>query len=119
MNMSQELKENWLPKQQARYARRDREGKTRMLDELCEDHGYDRKYAIKLLRGWLSAPTGRPHPGAQPQYGLVEPIVREIWLAGRAALRQPLGAHSQAVAALLRTALRRGQRTQMTARDSP
>ena len=37
MNMSQELKSQWLPKAQARYARRNREGKSRMLDELCED----------------------------------------------------------------------------------
>ncbi len=79
MNMSQALKTNWLPKQQARYARRDREGKSRMLDELCEDHGYARKYAIKLLRGSLPRPTGNPHPGPEPQYELIEPIVRKIW----------------------------------------
>jgi len=36
MNMSKELKVDWLPKLQARYARRNREGKGRMLDELCE-----------------------------------------------------------------------------------
>jgi hypothetical protein len=87
MNMSQELKEKWLPKQQARYARRSREGKSRMLDELCEDYAYERKYAIKLLRGSLPRPTGRPHPGPEPQYGLIEPIVREIWLAAE----QPCG----------------------------
>ena len=51
MNMSQELKIQWLPKAQVRYARRNREGKSRMLDELCEDYHYDRKYAIKLLSG--------------------------------------------------------------------
>ena len=32
MNMSQELKSQWLPKAQARYGRRNREGKSRMLD---------------------------------------------------------------------------------------
>jgi hypothetical protein len=51
MNMSKELKSDWLPKLQTRYARRSREGKSRMLDELCEDYEYERKYAIKLLRG--------------------------------------------------------------------
>ena len=103
MHMSQELKGNWLPKQQARYARRNREGKSRMLDELCEDHQYERKYAIKLLRGSLPGPTGRPHPGPEPQYGLIEPIVREIWLggAGRATLRQAPGAHPGAMVAVL------------------
>lgn len=87
MHMSQELKTKWLPKQQARYARRTREGKSRMLDELCEDHDYERKYAIKLLRGSLPRPTGRPRPGPEPQYGLIEPIVREIWVAAE----QPCG----------------------------
>jgi hypothetical protein len=42
MNMSTELKEDWLPKLQGRYARRSREGKSRMLDELCEDYKYER-----------------------------------------------------------------------------
>jgi hypothetical protein len=49
VKMSKELRSQWLPKLQARYAGRGREGKGRMLDELCEDHGYERKYAIKLL----------------------------------------------------------------------
>ena len=48
MNMSQELKSEWLPKARMRYARRNREGKSRMLDELCEDYHYERKYAIQL-----------------------------------------------------------------------
>ncbi len=65
--MSQALKTNWLPKQQARYARRNREGKSRMLDELYEDHGCARKYAINLLRGSLPQATGNPHPGPEPQ----------------------------------------------------
>ena len=43
MNMSQELKEHLLPKVQARYAQRSRAGKSRLLDEFCEDHGYERK----------------------------------------------------------------------------
>jgi hypothetical protein len=34
MHMSQEVKENWLPKVRARYEKRGREGKTQMLDEL-------------------------------------------------------------------------------------
>ncbi len=36
MNMSKALKKDWLPKLQARYAHRNREGKSRMLDELCD-----------------------------------------------------------------------------------
>jgi hypothetical protein len=87
MNMSKELKKNWLPKQQARYARRSREGKSRMLDELCEDYKYERKYAIKLLRGGLPTPTGRVHPGPERKYQVVEPVVRQIWLTAE----QPCG----------------------------
>lgn len=87
MNMSQELKEKMLPKLQARYERRNREGKSRMLDELCEDYGYERKYAIKLLKGSLPASRGGARPGPEPQYGLIEAIVREVWLAAE----QPCG----------------------------
>lgn len=87
MHMSQEMKENWLPKVQARYEKRSREGKTRMLNELCEDHGYERKYAIKLLNGSLPKFNGRSRPGPVPRYEVIEPIVRQIWLAAE----QPCG----------------------------
>ena len=85
--MSQELKREWLSKAQARYGRRHREGKSRMLDELCEDYGYERKYAIKLLRGVSAPATGRPRPGPEPQYEIIEPVVRQIWLTSE----QPCG----------------------------
>ena len=51
--MSEELKKECLAKLIGRYARRNREGKGRMLDELCEDFDYERKYAIKLLGSGL------------------------------------------------------------------
>ena len=78
--MSNEMKSEWLPKFQMRYARRSREGKSRMLDELCEDHGYERKYAIKLLSGSLPVGSDHKHPGPEPQYESIEPIVQKIWL---------------------------------------
>lgn len=87
MNMSQELKSEWLPKLQGRYERRSRDGKSRMLDELCEDYKYERKYAIKLLSGSLPPPSGRTHPGPEPQYNLIEPVVRQVWLTAE----QPCG----------------------------
>ena len=87
MSMSANLKDDLLPKLRARYERRSREGKTRMLDELCEDPGYERKYAIKLLRETVPAPSGRAHPGPAPRYALIEPVVRTIWLA----TEQPCG----------------------------
>ena len=79
MNMSQELKKQMLGKLQTRYARRGREGKSRMLDEFCEDYEYERKYAVKLLSGSLPPPAARVRPGPEPRYGVIEPVVREIW----------------------------------------
>ena len=87
MNMSREIKEDLLPRLQARYAQRGREGRSRMLDELCHDYHYERKYAIKLLRGSLPSPNGRKKPGPVRQYAVIEPIVRTIWLADE----QPCG----------------------------
>src|ERR1039457_1317485 len=80
MNMSRELKMDWLPKLQERYTRRNREGKSRMLDELCEDFKYERKYAIKLLGGGLPGVSGRVHSGPERLYEVIEPVVRHIWL---------------------------------------
>ena len=85
--MSQEAKIEWLPKLRARYSQRSREGKSRMLDELCEDHGYERKYAIKLLGEALPPPSGRAHPGPARQYESIESVVRQIWLTAE----QPCG----------------------------
>src|SRR5277367_1740650 len=87
MKMSKELKKDGLAKLVARYALRNREGKSRMLDELCEDYGYERKYAIKLLSGGLPAASGRAHPGPKPQYEVIEPVVRQMWLTAE----QPCG----------------------------
>jgi hypothetical protein len=87
MNMSKALKKEWLSKLQARYARRNREGKTRMLAELCDDYEYERKYAIKLLSGGLAPPTGRVHPGPERRYGEIQPVVQYIWLQAE----QPCG----------------------------
>jgi hypothetical protein len=87
MHMSNEMKKEWLPKAQKRYAQRNREGKSRMLDELCEDHGYERKYAIKLLGGQLPVLSAQPRPGPEPQYTSIEPVVRQIWLSAE----QPCG----------------------------
>ena len=87
MNMSKALKKDWLPKLQARYARRNREGKTGMLNELCADYQYERKYAIKLLSGGL-APAGRKvHRGPERLYGEIQPVVQYIWLQAE----QPCG----------------------------
>lgn len=87
MNMSREIKDDLLPRLQDRYAQRGRAGRSRMLDELCDDYHYERKYAIKLLRGNLPTPSGRKKPGPSRQYAVIEPVVRAIWLAAE----QPCG----------------------------
>lgn len=64
--MSQKVREEMLPRLRQRYMGRGREGRARMIDELCEQFGYSRKHAIKLLNarvGWGGDPTvskGRP-----------------------------------------------------------
>jgi hypothetical protein len=58
-----------------------------MLDELCEDYEYERKYAIKLLGGDLPPSPGRTPPGPERQYQGIEPVVRQIWLSAE----QPCG----------------------------
>jgi len=85
--MSKELKKEWLPKLQMRYARRGRQGKSRMLDEVCADYDYERKYAIKLLSGTVPPPRVGARSGPEPRYGSIEPIVRQMWLASE----QPCG----------------------------
>jgi hypothetical protein len=87
MHMSKALKKDWLHKLQARYARRNREGKTRMLDELCEDYEYERKYAIKLLSSSLAPASGKVHRGPERRYEAIQPVVQSIWLAAE----QPCG----------------------------
>ena len=87
MNMSNEMKKDWLPKLQAHYLRRNREGKSRMLDELCGDYEYERKYAIKLLSGSLPAASGKVRPGPGRRYGEIQPVVEYIWLKAE----QPCG----------------------------
>lgn len=70
-----------LPRLWQRYANRGREGRSRMIDELCEQFGYSRKHAIKLLgakAGWggdPAKPKGRPaHYGSE-----VADVLWEIW----------------------------------------
>jgi hypothetical protein len=49
--MSRKSKEEVLAVMRLRYAGRGRMGRSRLLDEFCELCRYERKYAIKLLRG--------------------------------------------------------------------
>ena len=68
-----------LERLRRRYAGRGKEGKSRLLDEFCEHHGYDRKYAIKLLQGGPPRPGAGPRPGPEPKYAPVQEVIERIW----------------------------------------
>jgi len=78
MSMSQKIREDMLPRLRQRYSARGKEGRSRMIQELCEQFGYSRKHAIKLLggkAGWggdPALPKGRP-----PIYG--EDVAAVFW----------------------------------------
>jgi hypothetical protein len=74
-----------LERLRTRYAQRGAQGRSRMLDELCEQHGYHRKHAIRLLNG-TSRPRKSP-PGPEPKYAPILEVVERIWTAGE----QPCG----------------------------
>jgi hypothetical protein len=81
--MSQKLREELLPRLRSSYVRRDREGRGRMICDLCEQFGYSRKHATKMLgaqAGWGGDPAVRK--GRPPVYGpeVVE-VLRRIWKA--------------------------------------
>ena len=61
--MSQKVRMDMLPRcATARHAGHGRQGKSLMIDELCEQFGYSRKHAIKLLNarsGWGGEPCGK------------------------------------------------------------
>ena len=96
--MSQKIREEMLPRLRQRYANRGVEGRSRMITELCEQFGYSRKHAIKLLgakSGWGGDPAVRK--GRPPLYGpeVVDVLLR-IWKAAE----QPCGKRLVAMLAL-------------------
>jgi hypothetical protein len=68
-----------LERLRRRYAGRGKEGKSRLLDEFCEHHGYERKYAIKLLQDGSACAVSGPRPGPEPKYEPVQEVVERIW----------------------------------------
>lgn len=66
---------------ESRYRRSDRKGKTKILDELCDLHGYNRKYLLQLLNHL----TGKKYVrrGRKRIYNpktILEPLTK-FWLA--------------------------------------
>lgn len=70
-----------LQRLRERYAARNKDGKARMLDEFCAQHGYNRKHAIKLLGDSLPQTCGQSPPGPEPRYQAVAEVLERIWSA--------------------------------------
>lgn len=70
-----------LEKLRWRYRQRGKEGKSRLLDEFCEQYGFERKYAIKLLGDALPRVDPKPRPGPEPRYEAIAEIIGTIWRA--------------------------------------
>lgn len=78
-------REEQLERWRRQYQGRGAQGKVQLLDQLCEEHGYHRKHAIRLLNG---RPTvRRAPPGPPPRYEPIREVVARIWAAGE----QPCG----------------------------
>lgn len=87
--MSQNTTRELLLKMRERYGGRGREGRSRLINELCELCGYDRKHAIKMLGRKLPIPgQSARRGGPRRRYGEAERVViKAIWLASE----QPCG----------------------------
>ena len=66
-----------LEQARARYCGRGKEGRSRLLDEICALCGYERKYPSKLLSGVCSfiGESGRARGGSPARYGEAERVV--------------------------------------------
>ena len=91
--MTKELNRTELGRWQQRYERRNRQGRSRMLEEFCEQYGYERKYAAKLLGDQLLAPSGVRRPGPPSEYGPVLAVVERTWVAAEQLCGKRLAAH--------------------------
>jgi hypothetical protein len=85
MKLKNMSRQEQLGRLRKRYEGRGPEGRSRILDELCEQYGYHRKHAIRLLNG--AAVARRSPPGPQRQYEGIGELVERIWAAGE----QPCG----------------------------
>lgn len=78
--MSCESRSEYISVQKRRYRRAGKRYKTRLIDEVCEVGGYERKYAIKLLNGALKAAEGKR--GRRSEYSNPELVkaLKLLWL---------------------------------------
>jgi hypothetical protein len=74
LKMSARSRGEVLAQGRARYEKRGREGRSRLLDEVCALCGYERKYAIKVLGGRrpIVGSGARRRGGSPARYGEAE-----------------------------------------------
>ena len=78
--MSKENKEAYLESCRARYPSRNKAGRTRMIDEVSDTLGWNRKHTIKALNGHVSLGAKANKRGSKPQYGEKEKeVIIGIW----------------------------------------
>ena len=97
--MSQPSRREVLEKMKQRYARRaGREARGKLLDEVCELCGYERKHALKVLGGRRPMAGAKPRRGGpRRRYGEEEKgVLKAIWLAAE----QPCGKRLKAAVPL-------------------
>lgn len=79
--------EEHLQRLRQRYARRHKQGKSGLLNEVCEQYRYSRKHAIKLLGDALPPPKRQRRAGAPPRYQPIQEVIERVWRAAE----QPCG----------------------------
>ena len=80
--MGKDQRRQYLKSVHKRYRGADRRGRARILNEFCEDSGYNRKYAIRLLSGPPPDPGPRKRRPRGTSYGKrVIQILIAIWTA--------------------------------------
>ena len=99
LKMSATSRGEVLAQARARYQKRGKEGRSRLLDEVCALCGYERKYAIKVLGGRrpIVGSARRRRGGSPARYGAAErEVIKAIWLTAE----QPCGKRLKAALGL-------------------
>jgi hypothetical protein len=81
--MSPRSKHEYVEALYLRYKKASRGERTIILNELCATCGYNRKYAIRLLRGYKRFTKPKPHKRGKPSFYRKEEILiplKQIWL---------------------------------------
>jgi hypothetical protein len=87
--MSKPSLDEYIPRVRQRYQRlTGKLARSQLLDEFCEVSGYERKHAIKVLRGQKRNGRSQGRGGAPKLYGeQVQAVLKHCWLQ----MEQPCG----------------------------